>query len=242
MSVNLSYFANPAHFEKLARVLMPVLAVASVLLLAFGLADALLLSPPDYQQGDAVRIMYLHVPSAWLSMAIYASCGISAIILIVWKHTLADLFFRAALPGGAAGTALCLVTGMLWGKPLWGTWWVWDARLTSVLVLLFIYIGTIALLDAFDRPEQGGFAAAWLTVIGMVNLPVIKYSVQWWNTLHQPSSLTSFKRMMNPAMSGDMLRPLLVMGLGLSCYAAIVIIMRLRAEIIARRVAVAGGK
>lgn len=240
MSINLSYFANPAHFERLAKVLMPVLTVASALLLAFGLADALLLSPPDYQQGDAVRIMYLHVPCAWLSMAIYASCGIAAIILIVWKHTLAELFLRAALPVGAMATALCLATGMLWGKPMWGTWWVWDARLTSVLVLLFLYVGIMALADAFERPEQGGTAAAWLTVIGMVNLPVIKYSVEWWNTLHQPSSLTSVKRMANPAMTGDMLRPLLVMAAGLTCYAGIVIITRLRAEIIARRLAATG--
>jgi heme exporter protein C len=174
-------------------------------------------------------------------MAIYAACGAAAIVLIVWKHTLAELFLRAALPVGAAATALCLITGMLWGKPMWGTWWVWDARLTSVLVLMFIYIGTIALTDAFDRPEQGGQAAAWLTVIGLINLPIIKYSVQWWNTLHQPSSLSSMKRMLNPAMANDMIRPLLLMAIGLTCYAAIVIIMRLKAEILARRLAVKGG-
>jgi len=242
MKLNLSYFANPAHFEKLAKFLMPVLVVASTLLLAYGLCDALLLSPPDYQQGEAVRIMYLHVPSAWLSMAIYMACGIAAITLIVWKHTLAELFLRAALPAGAAATALCLLTGMLWGKPMWGTWWVWDARLTSMLILMFIYIGTIALTDAFDRPEQGGTAAAWLTIIGLINLPVIKYSVTWWSTLHQPSSFGSNNGMMKPAISGDMLRPLLVMGLGLTCYAAIIIITRLRAEIIARRLAVSGAK
>ena len=240
--MNFSYLANPANFERVAKWLLPLLSVAATLLLAFGVCDALLLSPPDYQQGEAVRIMYIHVPAAWLSMAIYASCGFAALTLIVWKHTLAELFLRAALPVGALATALCLTTGMLWGKPMWGTWWVWDARLTSVLVLMFIYIGTIALTDAFERPEQGGQAAAWLTIIGLVNLPVIKYSVQWWNTLHQPSSLTSMKRMMNPAMAGDMLRPLLVMAVGLTCYAAIVIIIRLKAELLARKQQVSGAR
>lgn len=233
--MNLSYFANPANFERLAKFLMPLLVTASVILLPLGLCDALLISPPDYQQGDAVRIMYIHVPSAWLSMATYAACGIAGIISIVWKHTLAELFLRAALPFGAAATALCLLTGMLWGKPMWGTWWVWDARLTSVLVLMFIYIAAIALLDAFDRAEQGGMAAAWLTVIGLVNLPIIKYSVEWWNTLHQPSSLSSMKRMMNPAMASDMIRPLLLMTVGLTCFAAIVITLRMRIEIQKRK-------
>lgn len=231
----LTRFANPARFESLAKKLTPLLALAATLLLAFGLTDALLLSPPDYQQSDAVRIMYMHVPSAWLAMMIYAACGMAAFVFIVWKHALAELFMRAALPVGALACALCLATGMLWGKPMWGAWWVWDARLTSVLVLMFLYIAIIALLDAFDRPEQGGLAAAWLTLIGLLNLPVIKYSVEWWNTLHQPSSLGSFKRMMNPALAAEMLRPLLIMMVGLTCYAAITVIVRLRGEIIARR-------
>ncbi|MBU6234511.1 MAG: heme ABC transporter permease [Alphaproteobacteria bacterium] len=231
----MSYFANPARFERLAKTLMPVLATVATILLPLGLVDALLISPPDYQQGDAVRIMYIHVPSAWLSMATYAACGVAAIIAIVWKHTLAELFLRAALPFGAAATAMCLVTGMLWGKPMWGTWWVWDARLTSVLVLFFIYIATIALLDAFDRPEQGGQAAAWLTVIGLVNLPIIKYSVEWWNTLHQPSSLSSMKRMLNPAMAADMIRPLMLMTIGLTCLAAIIVTLRMKIEIMKRK-------
>lgn len=240
--MNLSYFANPAHFEKLAKIVMPVLGALCIILLPVGLVDALIISPPDYQQGDTVRIMYVHVPSAWLSMAIYAACGIASVVSIVWKHTLAELFLRAALPVGAAATALCLITGMLWGKPMWGAWWVWDARLTSVLVLMFIYIAVIALLDAFDRPEQGGQAAAWMTVIGLVNLPIIKYSVEWWNTLHQPSSLSSMKRMMNPAMAGDMLRPLLVMTLGLTCLAAVIVILRLKAAMMERRKDVAKRK
>jgi heme exporter protein C len=235
-------FANPARFEKLAKRLTPALVALATILLAFGLCDALLLSPPDYQQSDAVRIMYIHVPSAWCAMLIYAACGVAALCFIVWKHTLAELFLRAALPVGATATAVCLATGMLWGQPMWGTWWVWDARLTSVLVLLFLYIAIIALTDAFDRPEQGGLAAAWLTVIGLINLPVIKYSVDWWNTLHQPSSITSFKRMMNPALASEMLRPLFVMGLGLTCYVAVAVIMRLRAEIIARRILIGGNR
>jgi heme exporter protein C len=235
MKLNLFYFANPAHFERLTKWLMPLLSGICIVLLPLGLADALLLSPPDYQQSDAVRIMYIHVPAAWLSMALYAACGFAAVTLIVWKHTLAELFLRAALPVGAAATALCLITGMLWGKPMWGTWWVWDARLTSVLVLMFIYVAVIALLDAFDKPEQGGQAAAWLVIIGLVNLPIIKYSVEWWNTLHQPSSLSSIKRMMNPALAHDMLRPLLLMSLSLTCFVAIIIILRLKSEIMARK-------
>ncbi len=239
--IMITRFANPARFERLAKILTPVFAVLSVLLLAFGLCDALLLSPPDYQQSDAVRIMYVHVPSAWMAMMIYASCGVAALMFIVWKHTLAELFLRAALPVGAVACALCLATGMLWGKPMWGAWWVWDARLTSVLVMMFLYIAIIALADAFDRPEQGGLAAAWLTLIGLVNLPVIKYSVEWWNTLHQPGSLSSMKRMADPALAAEMLRPLLVMGLGLMCYLALVIIIRMRTQILARKIANASG-
>jgi len=231
----LTKFANPARFEKLAKTILPVLSILATILLSLGLLDALLLSPPDYQQSETVRIMYLHVPSAWVAMASYAAIGIAAMIFIIFKHTLAELFMRAALPVGAMATALCLVTGMLWGKPMWGAWWVWDARLTSVLVLMFLYVGIMALMDAFDRPEQGGLAGAWLAVIGLVNLPVIKYSVQWWNTLHQPSSITSFKRLMNPAIAPQMIRPLIVMAIGLTLYAAIVIIVRMRSEILARK-------
>lgn len=236
----LTYFANPARFERLAKILTPVFGLLATLLLSVGLLDALLLSPPDYQQGDAVRIMYLHVPSAWVAMMVYAMCGVAGLVFIVWKHNLAELFLRAALPVGALATALCLATGMLWGKPMWGAWWVWDARLTSVLVMMFLYIGIMALTDAFERAEQGGLAASWLAVIGLINLPIIKYSVEWWNTLHQPSSITSIKRVMNPALASDMLRPLLLMGLGLTLYALIVIIIRMRAEIIARRLLIAG--
>ena len=228
-------YANPARFESLAKTLMPILAGLATLLLAIGLADALLLSPPDYQQGEAVRIMYIHVPSAWMAMMIYAACGVAAFCFIVWKHTLAELFLRAALPVGAIATALCLLTGMLWGKPMWGAWWVWDARLTSVLVLMFLYIAIIALTDAFDRPEQGGLAASWLTLIGVVNLPVIKYSVEWWNTLHQPSSITSVKRMIDPALANEMMRPLFVMGVALMCYLGLVIIVRMRSQILQRK-------
>jgi len=235
----LTKFANPARFEKLAKTILPVLSLLATLLLSLGLLDALLLSPPDYQQSETVRIMYLHVPSAWVAMATYAACGFAAMIFIIFKHTLAELFMRAALPVGAIATILCLATGMLWGKPMWGTWWVWDARLTSVLVLMFLYVGIIALMDAFDRPEQGGLAGAWLTTIGLINLPVIKFSVEWWNTLHQKSSITSFKRLMNPAIAPEMIRPLIVMSLGLTLYAAIVIIVRMRSEILARKLKIA---
>lgn len=231
----ITYFANPARFEKLAKTLIPVLSVLSTLILALGLLDALLLSPPDYQQSETVRIMYIHVPSAWAAMALYGACGIAAFMFLIFKHTLAEFFMRACLPVGATATALCLMTGMLWGKPMWGAWWVWDARLTSVLILMFLYIAITALMDAFDNPEQGAMAGAWLTLIGLINLPVIKYSVEWWNTLHQPSSLTSLERLANPAIAPEMLRPLMAMGLGLTLYLGVIILIRMRSQIMMRK-------
>lgn len=228
-------FANPARFEKLAKTLIPIFSVLATLILSFGLLDALLLSPPDYQQSETVRIMYIHVPSAWAAMAVYAACGVAAFTFLVFKHTLGELFMRAALPVGAIATIICLITGMLWGKPMWGAWWVWDARLTSVLVLFFLYIAITALMDAFDNPEQGAMAGAWLTLIGLINLPIIKYSVEWWNTLHQPSSLTSFERVIKPAIAPEMLRPLLIMGVGLALYLGVIILIRMRTQILCRK-------
>lgn len=227
-----SYFANPARFEKLRRFLQPLFLWASVPLLAFGLWDSLVASPPDYQQGEAMRIMYIHVPSAWLALFLYASLGVAGFTFVVFKHTLAGLYIRAATLVGLVATAVCLVTGALWGQPMWGTWWVWDARLTSVLILFFQYVGLLILLDAFERSEQGEQAAAWLAMLGTINIPVIKYSVEWWATLHQPSTISSFKRMANPALDGSMMRPLLVMALGLFFMCGGLVLMRLRTEIL----------
>jgi heme exporter protein C len=162
-------FANPARFQRLARRVLPFSAGATVLFLALGLYFALFNSPADYQQGETVRIMYIHVPAAWMSLFVYASMALSSAVALIWRHPLAELATRAAAVPGAAFTALCLVTGSLWGQPMWGTWWVWDARLTSVLVLFFLYLGYIALVDAFDDPERGGKAGAILALVGAVD-------------------------------------------------------------------------
>ncbi|HRJ67876.1 MAG TPA: cytochrome c biogenesis protein CcsA, partial [Alphaproteobacteria bacterium] len=162
-------FANPTRFLALARVVMPAAAVLCAALLALGLWLALVVSPPDYQQQETVRIMYVHVPAAWMALFIYTSMAIAAITGFVWKHIVAELYARAAAPVGAAFTLICLVTGALWGQPMWGTWWAWDARMTSVLVLFFLYIGYIVLVDAFDDPQRGINAGAILLIVGLVN-------------------------------------------------------------------------
>ena len=227
--------ANPARFRRLSRPLLWLSSAGGLLLLLWGLWLSLRGSPADYLQQEAVRIMYIHVPSAWIALLCYSSMGLAALFFLVWKHTLAGLYVRAAAPLGAAFTAICLITGSLWGKPTWGAWWVWDARLTSVLVLLFLYIGVMALADAFDDREKSLRAASWLTIIGVVNLPVIKFSVDWWNTLHQPASLSSFARLADPAIDSAMLRPLLAMaGAWLLIFTALAI-LRLDSEITARR-------
>lgn len=223
--------ANPARFGRLAAVLVPVFGVLAALCLGFGLVDALLLSPPDYQQGDSVRIMYVHVPSAWVALALYASLGMAGISLVVWKHLLSGVYIRAAAPVGAVATAVCLVTGSLWGQPTWGTWWVWDARLTSMLVLLFLYAGIMLLTDAFERAQTGLNAAAWLAIAGLVNLPVIRYSVTWWNSLHQPASISSLARMGDPALAPEMMRPLLVMALGILFLCLHIVLLRMRTQL-----------
>jgi len=225
-------FANPTRFLRLANALLPWLCAAAVLLLGTGLWLALLRSPADYQQGETVRIMYVHVPAAWLAMAGYSTLALASAAFLVWKHPLADLAARAAAPVGAAFTAIALVTGALWGQPMWGTWWVWDARLTSVLVLLFLYLGHIALTNAFDDPERGGKAGAVLALVGVVNLPIIKFSVDWWNTLHQPASVL---RMGGSTIDPAMLTPLFVMAGGYLAVFAVALILRIRALYAERR-------
>ncbi len=225
-------FANPARFQRLAGAVLPWSAGLTVVLLAAGLWFALLSSPPDYQQGETVRIMYVHVPSAWMSMFIYMNLAVASAVGLVWKHPLADLAARAMAPIGATFTAVCLITGSLWGQPMWGTWWAWDARLTSVLILLFLYLGHIALTNAFDDATRGARAGAILALVGAVNVPIIKFSVDWWNTLHQPASVT---RLDAPAVHPAMLVPLLLMAFAFLAYFVTVLILRLRAEIAARK-------
>ncbi len=226
-------FANPTRFLRLASAIMPWSAGLTVLSLGAGFVLALLVSPPDYQQGEAVRIMYVHVPAAWMAMFVYGNMALAAVSGLVWKHPLADLFSRAAAPVGAGFTAVCLITGSLWGAPMWGTWWVWDARLTSVLILFFLYLGYIALVNAFDDPNRGSAAGNVLLLVGAVNIPVIKFSVDWWNTLHQPASVV---RLGGPALAGSMLWPLLVMALGFTAYFVTVVLLRLRSEILGRKI------
>lgn len=229
-------YANPRKFQRIGR---PVAAIAVALgagLLVWGLYLSLFASPPDYLQSETVRIMYIHVPAAWLSMAIYASMGGAAVFFLIWRHMLAGLYIRAMAPVGAAFTALCLVTGSIWGVPTWGTWWVWDARLTSVLVLLFLYLGVMAVGNAFDHRDRGMQAASWLSLIGLVNLPIIKFSVDWWNTLHQPASISSPARLLDPTIAPEMLAPLLVMSGAFFCLFAALAVVRLENEMLARRI------
>jgi len=225
-------YANPARFNGLASRLMPWFAWPAGFLILGGLYFGLIASPADYQQGETVRIMYVHVPSAWMALFVYSSMAIASAVGLIWKHPLAHLSAEAAAPIGACFTFICLFTGSLWGKPMWGTWWVWDARLTSVLVLFFLYLGYMALNSAFDDPSRGERSAAILALIGFINVPIIKFSVDWWNTLHQPASVV---KMSGPAIHGSMLVPLLMMAVGFSLFFCAVLLIRMRALMLARR-------
>ena len=220
--------ANPTRFLKLADVIQPWIAGVTLVLLGAGLYFGLFASPPDYQQGETVRLMYIHVPSAWMAMFCYSALAGSCAVALIWKHPLADLAARATAPIGAAFTFLALVTGSLWGKPMWGTWWVWDARLTSMLVLLFLYLGYIALNNAFDDPGRGSKSSAILALVGFVNVPIIKFSVDWWNTLHQPASVV---KMGGPSIHADILLPLLLMAVAFTTYYLWVLLIRIRTEV-----------
>ncbi|MEW6125123.1 MAG: heme ABC transporter permease [Pseudomonadota bacterium] len=226
--------ANPTRFLAWSGRILPWLAAAAVAALAAGLALAFA-APADYQQGETVRIMYIHVPFAWLAMFGYSMMAASALGILVWRHPLADVAHKAAAPIGATFTFLCLVTGALWGRPMWGTYWVWDARLTSVLVLLLLYLGLMALRAAVDDPGRAGRAAAVLTLVGVVNLPIVKFSVDWWNTLHQPASVF---RMDGPTIDPAMLWPLLTCALGFTLLFLALHMLAMRTEILRRRVEV----
>ncbi len=225
--------ANPTRFLGLTEALLPWLISLAAACLAVGLYLAFFVAPADYQQGDSVRIMFIHVPAAWLAMFCYSLMALAALGTLVWRHPLADVAAKAAAPIGATFTLLALLTGSIWGKPMWGTWWVWDARLTSVLVLFIMYLGLIALWRSFDDPGRAGRVAAILTLVGFINIPIIKFSVEWWNTLHQPASVM---RLDGPTIHPTMLWPLLVMAAGFTLAFVALHLGAMRAEIFRRRV------
>jgi heme exporter protein C len=225
--------ANPTRFMEITARILPWLAGAAAVIIAYGLYLGFFVAPPDYQQGETVRIMFIHVPSAWLAMAGYTLIAVSAFGLLVFRHPLADVSAKAAAPLGAAFTFLALVTGSLWGRPAWGTYWVWDARLTSVLILFFLYLGLIALRSSIEDETLAAKLTAILALVGIVMLPVIKFSVEFGNTLHQPASVL---RLGTPTIDSSILMPLLVMALGFTVLFAALHLKAMRNEILRRRV------
>jgi heme exporter protein C len=225
-------FANPARFTRIADGILPFAAAGTVVALAVGFYLALFVAPADYQQGESVRIMYVHVPSAWMALFIYVAIAVASAVALIWRHPLADLAAKAASPVGAGFAFLTLVTGSLWGRPMWGTWWEWDGRLTSMLILFFLYLGHMALMNAFEDSQRGYRAAAILALVGVVNIPIIKFSVDWWSTLHQPASVL---RLDGPTIHPSMLWPLLIVALGFKLYFLTVVLLRIKSELIAAR-------
>ncbi len=222
-------FASLKYFYTLSRWLPRWLALACLVCFISGLYGGLILAPADYQQGDSFRIIYIHVPSAWLSLFIYMIMATAGGIGLIWRIKIAEIIARSSAPIGASFTFLALVTGAIWGKPMWGTWWVWDARLTSELILLFLYLGYIALQSAFEDRRVAAQAGAILALVGVVNIPIIHYSVEWWNTLHQGPTLTKFDK---PSIHLSMLIPLLLMLLGFKTFYLATLLIRVRSEIL----------
>jgi heme exporter protein C len=225
-------FANPKRFMDVSGMVLPWLAVASAVLIAGGLYLGLFLSPPDYQQGDTVRIMFVHVPAAWIAMMAYGLMATASVFGLVWRHPLADVAAKSAAPLGALFTALALITGSLWGKPMWGAYWVWDARLTSFLILFFLYLGYIALWNAIEDEVRAGRAAAVLALVGAVDVVIVKFSVDWWNTLHQGESIF---RSGGPLIAPVFLWPLFLMAFGYTFLFFTLWMVRIRTEIVTRR-------
>ena len=222
-----------SQFNRWSGRLLPWLATATVCLIGIGLYMALFASPPDYQQGEAVRMMYVHVPSAWMALGVYVGMALASAGFLIWRNPLTDVIARNSAPIGAGFAFICLVTGSLWGKPIWGTWWVWDARLTSMLVLFFLYLGYMALANAFDNPERNAKSAAILSLVGVINVPIIKFSVEWWNTLHQPASVMKFD---GPAIHSSILTPLLLMFGGFACFYLTLLCLRIRSEVMEKKI------
>ena len=229
----IDYFANPSRFVRITNILVPWLIVAVGMLFILGLYLGLLKSPDDVVQGSAVRIMYVHVPSAWLSIFSYLLLAICSLFFIVWRHPLADILSRSIAPVGALFSLLTLLTGSIWGKPMWGTWWVWDARLTSMLILFLLFMGYIALSNAFEKSERGSRPAALLAIAGSINLPVVKFSVDWWSTLHQPASIM---RTGGVSIDSSMLLPLVIMFLAFQLFFILIIIFRSHSILIERKI------
>lgn len=228
----INQLANPTRFMALSGGLLPWIAGLSGILFIVGFYGAFFSAPADYQQGETIRIMYIHVPAAWLAMFFYSLMTVSAIGALVWRHPLAEVAQKAAAPIGASFALICLLTGALWGRPMWGTYWVWDARLTSMLVLLLIYLAIMALWRTIDEPTQAGRAVSILTLVGFINIPIIKFSVDWWNTLHQPASIT---RLDAPAIHNSILVPLLWMAVSLLFLFVWLVLLRTETEIDRRR-------
>ncbi len=226
------YLANPARFQRIAAIAAPLVWIGFTLTLTSGLYFAFFASPADYQQGETVRIMYIHVPAAWMALFGYTVMALMAVFTLVWKHPLADIAARSMALPGAVFAFITLVTGSLWGRPMWGTWWVWDARLTSMLILLFLYIGYMILVDSFDREDRGSKSGAVLLLIGVINIPIIKFSVDWWNTLHQGASVF---RVGGPLIDSTMLIPLVLMALAAKFWFIGITLMRMKTMLGERR-------
>ena len=229
----IDYLANPSRFFRITNFLIPWLMVLLITLTIIGIYFSLFDSPEDLVQGSAVRIMYVHVPSAWLSIFSYLLLSICSFFFIVWRHPLADILSRSIAPVGALFSLLTLLTGSIWGRPMWGTWWVWDARLTSMLILFIFFLGYIALSNAFERNERGSRPAALLAIVGSINLPIVKFSVDWWNTLHQPASII---RTGGVSIDQSMLVPLIIMTLAFNVFFILVVILRAHSILIERKV------
>lgn len=226
------YLANPARFVRVTSRITPFLAFFTPLVFALGLYLSFWASPPDYQQGESVRIMYIHVPSAWMALSVYCLVGLASAALLIWRHPLAGIAAEAASPLGMMFTLLALISGSLWGKPMWGTFWVWDARLTSFLLLFFLYAGHWVLLHAFEDRERAGRAASALAIVGLINVPIIKFSVDWWNTLHQPASLL---RWQGPAIDPAFLWPLGIMALAFHLYFFLLFFWRIKIRLLSAK-------
>jgi heme exporter protein C len=224
----ISGFANPQRFLGLSKWLLPIVIVLAVIASSFGVVWSMVYAPADYQQGETARIMFVHVPSAWIAVGAYTGMAIGSISYLVWGHALGDIAAKVMAPIGAAFTALCLATGSIWGRPTWGTWWEWDGRLTSVLVLFFLYLGYMALRSALDETSKASKAAAILCLVGTINIPIIRFSVEWWNTLHQKASII---RAGGPSLDPSLLQPLLVMGVAYLLIFAALTLAAMRAEI-----------
>jgi heme exporter protein C len=229
----MQYLANPTRFLAIANAVLPYVWIITVILFAIGLYGSLITSPADYQQGETVRIMFVHVPAAWMALFVYGVMALASALAIIFRHPLADAAAKTAAPIGAVFCFLALATGSLWGKPMWGAWWVWDARLTSMFVLFLLYIGYIAVWQAIDEPHRAALIARVVALVGAINIPIVKFSVNWWNSLHQPASVF---RMDGPTIAPSMLWPLLVMGLAYTCLFLALHLVSIRSEIAARKI------